>query len=128
MTRTHAIRTAGLLLLVAAGLALLAALLMPNPASAAVNHPDSGRYPYTCAATGGAETADRAWAEHVAGCGTDLTDEQVTTIIGLRDQGAEGLRAGVPARTIVDHFTAVLGDRTEAVTLWTATAVYAYGG
>jgi hypothetical protein len=38
MNRTHAARTTVLFLLVAAGFALLAALLMPNPASAAVVH------------------------------------------------------------------------------------------
>jgi hypothetical protein len=130
MNRTHAARTTALFLLVTAGFALLAALLMPNPASAAVVSGGalSGRYPYTCPATGGAVTPDRAWAEHVAGCGTDLSAEQVATIIELRDLGAEGLAAHVPARQIVDHFAAVLGDRTEAVTLWTATSVYFYGG
>jgi hypothetical protein len=104
---------------------------MPNPASAAVvsgGGLSGGRYPYTCPMTGGAVAPDRAWAEHVAGCGTDLSEEQVATIIELRDLGAEGLSAGVPARQIVDHFAAVLGDRTQAVTLWTATSVYFYGG
>lgn len=132
MNRTHA-TTAGLFALVAAGLALIAVLLMPAPPAHAMptgEHNASqlhGRYPYpTC--DGGAVSANRAWAEHVVGCGTELTSEQVAVIIELRDLGAEGLTAGVPARQIVDHFAAVLGDRTEAVTLWTATAVYAYGG
>lgn len=125
MIRTHAIRTASLLLLLAAGLAVIAALLMPNPASAATS--GHGRYPSpTC--TGYTVSADRAWAEHVVGCDSDLSAAQVRTIISLRDLGAEGLSAGVPARQIVDRYTAVLGDRTEAVTLWTATAVYSYGG
>lgn len=132
MTRSHAFRSAAALLLVAAGFALLAALLMPAPAAHAMTAGEHsaahhGRYPYpTC--LGGAVSADRAWAEHVVGCGTELTSAQVATIIELRDQGTEGLTAGVPARTIVDHFAEVLGDRTDAVTLWTATSVYAYGG
>jgi hypothetical protein len=86
------------LLLVAAALAAIAAVLMPAPASAMETHAPAGRYTSAaCASPGGAQTADRTFAEHVVGCGTELDAVTVAHLALLRDAVCEGLTAHVPA-------------------------------
>lgn len=99
------IRPAAALLLVAAGVALLAALLIPNPpARAQVPAP---------AAQGG--TAALSGPAHGTGAGADLavldaatpegaealTPAQVVEVFATADRVCEGLTAGVPADRIV---------------------------
>jgi len=110
-------------LLIAAAIAALGALLMPTPASAVEPNPTVGRYTSTCMTTG-ATSPDRAFAEAVVGCGTEVSDATVRLLATLRDQVCEGLRAHVPAARMVNYLTAVLGNRTEAVTLFTDANVW----
>jgi len=110
-------------------LALIAAVLTAGAPAASASTAASGhpgyRYPYTCPAGSGHVSADRAWVSHVVGCATSVDNATVRRIIELRDLGVEGIAAGVPAREIVAHFAEVLGNRMDAVTLWTATSIYA---
>jgi hypothetical protein len=115
-------------LLVAAAFAGLAVLLMPNPASALETHAPAGRYTSeACTGLGGAQTADRTFAEHVVGCGTELDAVTVARLALLRDSVCEGLTAHVPAADMVDQLTADLGDRADAVTLFTDANVWCAG-
>jgi hypothetical protein len=128
--RTFRLYTA---LVVLAGLfGLLFAVLSGGVANAATlgAGDTAGRYPHAACLdpSSGATNADLTWVSHVTGCGTDVPAEVVMHLLTLRNAGCEGIRANVPASRIVDVFAAELGgNRTEAVTLFTATSVYCYG-
>jgi putative Ca2+/H+ antiporter (TMEM165/GDT1 family) len=122
-------RTYAALLLVAAALAAIAAVLMPAPASAMETHAPTGRYTSAaCASPDGAQTTDRTFAEHVVGCGTELDAVTVAHLAFLRDAVCEGLSAHVPADRMVDRLAGELGDRTQAVTLFTDANVWCTSG
>lgn len=117
-------------LILAALFAGLFAALAGSADAATLGSTDGGRYPHAaCDLSEGAVNPDLTWVGHVVGCGTDVSREQIDHLLTLRNAGCEGIRAAVPASRIVEVFTAELGgDRTEAVTLLTATSVYCYGG
>lgn len=122
------VRNYAALLVLAAGFAALFSVLAPG-ASAATTTTHAGRYPHAaCDLSGGAVNPDLTWVGHVVGCDTDVPQEVIDHLLVLRQAGCEGIRANVPASRIVAVFAAELGDRTEAVTLLTATSVWCYGG
>lgn len=110
-------------LLIAAAFAALFAALAPA-AGAASTHQAAGRYTATCAELPGATAPDRAWVAHVVGCATEVDTATVTHLVVLRDATCEGLAARVPAARIVAVLAAELGDRTQAVTLFTDASVW----
>lgn len=121
---SHTCRTYAALVLVAAAIAAIALVLMPAPASAMTGGTPAGRYTSTCADLGGAVSPDRAFAAHVVGCGTDVDGATVAHLALLRDAVCEGLSAHVPAARMVDRLAGELGDRTDAVTLFTDASVW----
>jgi len=113
------------LLLIAAAIAAIAAVLMPAPASAMEVGTSGGRYTSAaCSSMEGAASADRVFAEHVVGCGTEIDGATVARLALLRDAVCEGLAARVPAARMVDRLAGELGDRTDAVTLFTDASVW----
>jgi hypothetical protein len=126
---SHTCRTYAAALLVAAAIAALGALLMPTPASAMEAGTSADRYTSEgCGTPGGAQTPDRVFAEHVVGCATELDGVTVARLALLRDAVCEGLAAHVPAARMVDRLAGELGDRTQAVTLFTDANVWCGAG
>lgn len=122
---SHTCRTYAALVLVALGIAAIAAVLMPSPAFAIESAPTTGRYTSAaCTGLGGAQSPDRTFAEHVVGCGTEIDSATVAHLALLRDAVCEGLAAHVPAARMVDRLAGELGSRTDAVTLFTDANVW----
>lgn len=122
MNLAHAARPYAALLVLAGLFAGLFALLAPPASAMVVDDPGfHGRYAY---ANGAPDASNLGWAAHVVGPGTDLTPEAADRLALLREDGCDALHSHVPAAAIVDGFADALGNRRDAVSLFTATAVW----
>lgn len=115
MTRTIA-TAAALLALIGAAVALIAALLMPNPASAV-----SAPAPVPATATGELDGFLAALAPS-----TDLSPEQAADLLAAADLVCEGVTAEVPVMVMADTLAADLGLTDEEARHLVNTAATVY--